>query len=64
MNSRSLQRSREGRDHSSAGVIVFLMMALVFVPIMAAHAAMAWKDQLAEAPQQLATILGMALAVF
>ena len=63
MNSKSLHRPRDARD-SSAGVIVLLMMALVFLPIIAAHAAMVWKDQLAEAPHQLAIILGMALSIF
>jgi hypothetical protein len=64
MNSKSLQRSRDAREHSSAGVIVLLMMALVFVPIMGAHAVMIWHDQLAGAPQQLASIVSMALSAF
>jgi hypothetical protein len=47
-------------------MIVFLMMALVFVPIMAAHAAMIWHDQLSAlaGPQQLATIVGRFFTVF
>jgi hypothetical protein len=58
MNSKSL------REQSSAGAIVFLMMALVFIPIIAVHAVMAWQDQLAMAPQQLAAIVNFALSAF
>lgn len=48
--------------NSSVGSIVFLMMALVFVPIMAVHVALAWQDQLADfGPQQLAAIVNMIL---
>ena len=64
----SLRKSRaaERHDGSDAGMIVFLMMALVFVPIAAAHAAMIWHDQLSAlaGPQQLATIVGKFLTVF
>jgi len=64
MNSKYLQRSSASRE-SSAGVIVFLMMALVFVPVIAAHAAMVWKDQLWElAPPQLTAFVNLALSVF
>ncbi len=64
MNSKSLQRSHAPRE-SSAGVIVFLMMALVFVPVIAAHAAMVWQDQLGTlAPPQLAAYVDLALSVF
>jgi Na+/phosphate symporter len=63
MNFKSLQRSRDARD-ASAGTIVFLMMGLVFVPIMAIHAAMIWQDQLTAAPQQLASIVNLALSIF
>jgi hypothetical protein len=63
MNSKSLQHPRDARE-SSADAIVFLMMALVFVPIMATHAAMVWQDQLADAPKQLALIVSMALSIF
>ena len=43
---------------TDAGIIVVLMMALVFVPIIAAHAAVIWQDQLADiGPQQLATMI-------
>ncbi len=55
-------RNQRG-DQTSAGVIVFLMMALVFVPIIAIHVLMAWRDQLADyAPQQLAAIVNAILA--
>ena len=36
-------RKARGRDESGAGIIVFLMMALVFVPIVTVHAAMLWR---------------------
>ena len=49
-------------DQTSAGVIVFLMMALVFVPIMAAHVAMAWGG--AAGPQQLAALVNAILLAF
>jgi hypothetical protein len=58
MNSKSL------REQSSAGAIVFLMMALVFIPIIAVHAVMAWHEQLTTAPQQLAAIVNFALSAF
>jgi len=64
----SLRTSRgaERRDGSDAGIIVFLMMALVFVPIAAAHAAMIWHDQLSAlaGSQQLATIVSKFFTVF
>ncbi len=63
MNSKSLQRSHAPRE-SSAGSIVFLMMTLVFVPIIAVHALMAWRDQIDMAPQQLAAIVNFALSAF
>lgn len=55
-------RNRRG-DQSSVGAIVFLMMALVFVPLMAVHVAMAWPDRLAFAPQQLAAMVSALLAL-
>jgi hypothetical protein len=58
MNSKSL------REQSSAGAIVFLMMALVFIPIIAVHAVMAWHEHLTTAPQQLAAIVNFALSAF
>ena len=52
-------------EQTSAGAIVFLMMALVFVPIIAIHLAITWHDQIsAYAPQQLATIVNMILPAF
>ena len=59
-------RGRDARNDSDAGMIVFVMMALVFVPIIAAHAAMIWRDQLSAlaGPQQLATIVGRFFTVF
>lgn len=53
--------SEPRRDRSDAGIIVFLMMALVFVPILAAHAAMAYSSL---APQQLAAIVSSVLPAF
>ena len=62
---KSLQRSPDAREHSSAGVIVLLMMALVFVPIIGAHAAMIWHDELAALGSgRLAAIVNMVLPVF
>lgn len=58
MNSKSL------REQSSAGAIVFLMMALVFIPIIGVHAALAWQDEITMAPQQLAAIVNFALSAF
>ncbi len=61
MNSRFLEAS----PNASAGGIVVLMMALVFVPIIAAHAAMAWWHEIAEiAPRQLAAVVNLALSAF
>jgi hypothetical protein len=51
-------RANVRESDTDAGIIVVLMMALVFVPIIAAHAAVVWKDQLADiGPQQLATMI-------
>jgi hypothetical protein len=62
---KSLQRSRDARENSSAGAIVFIMMALVFVPIIGAHAAMVWHNELAElSSERLAAIVNMVLPVF
>jgi hypothetical protein len=62
---KSLQRSRDAREHSSAGVIVLLMMTLVFVPIIGAHAAMIWHDELAALdPERLAAIVSNMLPAF
>jgi len=53
----SIVRNRNGQTKSSgAGVIVLLMMALVFVPIFAIHAAMIW--QTTETGQELASLVG------
>ena len=53
-------RATGARDDSAAGAIVLLMMALVFVPIILAHAVVIWQDQLAGiGPQQLAAIVNM-----
>jgi hypothetical protein len=58
-------RKRRDRGEGDAGLIVFLMMALVFVPIIAAHAAVAFHEQLAGvAPQQLAAIVQLILPRF
>ena len=52
-------------EHSSAGGIVILMMALVFVPVIAVHVAVAWHDQLAGVdPMQLAVKVGDLLPAF
>lgn len=65
MNFKSFQRSRDAREHSSAGAIVLLMMALVFVPIIGAHAAMVWQDELsALGSGRLAAIVNMVLPVY
>ena len=48
------------RQDAGAGVIVLLMMALVFVPIMTAHAVLAWQERLADiGPRHLAAIINM-----
>lgn len=60
----SFRHSRDNAD-SDAGVIVFLMMALVFVPIVGAHAAVQWQDQLSHiGTQQLAAIVNMVVSLF
>jgi hypothetical protein len=65
MNSKSFLPSQDAPEQSAVGVIVFLMMALVFVPVIAAHAVMIWHDQLtALAPPQLAAFMNLALSVF
>jgi hypothetical protein len=52
-------------EQSSAGGIVVLMMALVFVPVIAVHVAVAWHDQLAGVdPMQLAATVGELLPAF
>lgn len=45
-----------------AGMIVILMMALVFVPIVAAHAASMWHGELGT--QQLAGVFNVLLRAF
>lgn len=61
-------RARERADNrvdTNAGMIVFLMMALVFVPIMAAHAAVQWQDQAGPiGAQKLASIVNMLVSLF
>lgn len=60
----NFRRTRERAD-TDAGMIVFLMMALVFVPIIAAHAAVQWQDQAAQiGAQQLASIVNMLVSLF
>ena len=52
-------------DQSHAGGIVVLMMALVFVPVIAVHVAVAWHDQLAGVdPLRLAATVGDFLPAF
>lgn len=59
----SIVRNRNGQTKSSgAGVIVLLMMALVFVPIFAIHAAMIW--QTTATGQELASLVGSFLPNF
>lgn len=66
MTFKSQDPSRNGRgEQSSAGIIVFLMMALVFVPIIAIHAVLAWPERLSGfGPQQLAAVVNMIFPVF
>lgn len=67
MNFKSLFYFRQPgeRAGSDAGMIVFLMMALVFVPIMGAHAAMQWHDQIGHIGiNQLAAIVNMLISLF
>lgn len=47
---------------SGAGGIVILMMALVFVPVVAAHAVVLWQDQFGA--QQIAAIVSVLLRTF
>ena len=52
-------------DQSSAGGIVVLMMALVFLPVITVHLAVAWHEQLAGVdPLQLAATVGNLLPAF
>lgn len=56
---------RSTRSDNDAGAIVFLMMALVFVPIILAHAAVAWQDQIGQiGTHPLAAIINMLVSVF
>ena len=57
--------SRSAAHESGAGIIVFLMMALVFVPIIAAHAAMLWQAGRADiALPQIAGIVNLIVRAF
>lgn len=67
MNSKSLSLFREARgsgrgESSDAGIIVLLMMALVFVPVVAVHVASLWPGDVSLA--RLATIGSMLQAMF
>ena len=67
MNAKSLSLFREARgsgrsESSDAGIIVLLMMALVFVPVVAVHVASLWPDDVSLA--RLATIGSMLQAMF
>lgn len=70
MNNTSLLQFRlsgkeNGRSDTDAGIIVFLMMALVFVPIAAAHVAVLWQDQIGQiSTNQLAAIGNMLVSLF
>ena len=58
----SRNAAAEGGQSDDVGIIVILMMALVFVPVVAAHAASAWP---ADAdPQQLAGMFSALLKIF
>ena len=50
------------RDDSGADLIVFLMMALVFAPIAALHAAMLWQSP--PDLEQLAALMGELFPLF
>jgi hypothetical protein len=52
----------QGGQSDDAGVIVILMMALVFVPIVIAHAAVMWPD--APGTHQLAGLFNVILKTF
>ena len=53
------------RGDSDAGMIVFLMMALVFVPILGAHAAVQWHGQIGHlGTHQFAAIVNMLVSLF
>jgi hypothetical protein len=43
MTNKRIARKTRHRDDSGAGLIMFMMMALVFAPIAALHAAMLWR---------------------
>jgi hypothetical protein len=67
MNSKSLSLFREARgsgrsESSDAGIIVLLMMALVFVPVVAVHVASLWPGDVSL--PRLATIGSMLQAMF
>ncbi len=51
-----------GQSDSDAGGIVFLMMAVVFLPIILAHAAVMWPSGLGA--QQLAAAVNVLLKTF
>lgn len=60
-----LSGNQRVRSESDAGMIVFLMMALVFLPIMAAHAAVVWHDAIGQiGTHQLAAITNMLVSLF
>ena len=52
----------QGGQHDDAGMIVILMMALVFVPIVIAHAAVMWPA--ATGTHQLASLVDVILKTF
>ena len=66
MNVKSLLSFRKSghSDDSAAGIIVFLMLALVFVPILGAHAAVQWNDQLSHGTHQLASMASLIVSLF
>jgi hypothetical protein len=58
-------RKPGGHAGSDASMIVFLMMALVFVPILAAHVAVQWHDQIGQAgARHLAAAVNMLVSMF
>lgn len=68
MNSNSFLFRRKSRDtrpggSSDAGIIVLLMMALVFVPVVAVHIASLWQEDLFSLPR-LAGIGSMLQGIF
>lgn len=52
----------QGGETDDAGMIVVMMMALVFVPIVVAHAASMWHGPLL--PQQIAGLFSVVLNTF